>query len=216
MYQRPLEWAHSKGLSTHVLIAVLVTGFVVTVAAFLNNPIAGGAAAMITTIASLVMAWRQTAIDAAHELRKRWAAAVDPVTQLVQTPTDSVAALLRPEFEVVPYNNIHIEQVRDLHRWAQSPDALALRFLTGGAGAGKTRTARQLARRLQDGHGWQCGVARCGATTRAVTTDCRPPPAAVVASLRTMMRDIVTSGQGMPLARYGDLLRQDGLLVRAD
>jgi hypothetical protein len=170
VYGRALEWARSRGFPAGVLVAVLVTGVVVTVAAFLNSPIVGGVVAMITTVASLVVAEQQRAISTAHDLRKRWAVAADPVTRSVVTPRDSVAALLRPELEVVPYNNIHIEQLRDLRRWALSPDGLALRFLTGGAGGGKTRTARQLARHLQDGHGWQCGVARPGMEAQAVET----------------------------------------------
>jgi cell division protein FtsI/penicillin-binding protein 2 len=37
-----------------------------------------------------------------------------------------------------------------------------------------------------------------------------PPPGAVVASLRTMMRDVVTSGRGSALDRYGDVHGKTG------
>jgi hypothetical protein len=88
------------------------------------------------TVAGLVITEQQKAIGAARDLRKRWTDAVDPVTRSLVTPKDSVAALLRPELEILPYNNIHIEQRRALLEWALSPDVVALRFLTGGAGCG--------------------------------------------------------------------------------
>jgi tetratricopeptide (TPR) repeat protein len=151
-----------------VLVVLLVIGVVVTVAGFLNNPIVGGVVAVGTAVAGLVMTKLQNAISTGHALRKRWTDAVAPVANTMGAPKDSVAALLRPEIEIVPYNNIHIEQLRALLRWALAPDAVALRFLTGGAGGGKTRTARQLARLLQSRQGWQCGVARPGAEAQAV------------------------------------------------
>jgi tetratricopeptide (TPR) repeat protein len=207
VFRRPLEWAHSRGFPAGVLVAVLVTGVVATAAAFLNNPIVGGVVAMITAAAGLVVTEQQRRIGAAHDLRKRWAAAVDPVTGSVVAPKDSVAALLRPELGVVPYNNVHIEQLSGLQRWAQSTGSLALRFLAGGAGCGKTRTAGQLARRLQDGQGWQCGVARPGKEAQAVET-------AVESRIPTLL--IVDHGLGPGMAEaLAPLARQrDGSHVR--
>lgn len=163
-----LGWVHSRGFSAGVMVGVLVIGVVAAVAAFLNKPIVVGVVAVITTVAGLVMTKQQKAIDAGHALRKRWTDAVDPVARSLGAPKESIAALLRPELEIVPYNNIHIEQLRTLLKWALAPDAAALRFLTGGAGSGKTRTARQLARLLQGRTGWQCGVARPGREAQAV------------------------------------------------
>jgi len=69
-----------------------------------------------------------------------------------RTPTD----LLRPEHEVVPFRGRE-EILEHLMSWCTGPASLAAVLLTGPAGAGKARLARELAQRMH-ARGWRAGV----------------------------------------------------------
>ncbi|MCI3223624.1 trypsin-like peptidase domain-containing protein [Streptomyces sp. NP-1717] len=63
----------------------------------------------------------------------------------------SPAALLRPEYESVPFRPR--AQLADLHAWCDGPQVLSGLLMTGPGGQGKSRLARQLARE-RAGAGW--------------------------------------------------------------
>ena len=69
-----------------------------------------------------------------------------------RTPTE----LLWPDHEVVPFRGCE-ELLEHLTSWCAGPAALAAVLLTGPAGVGKTRVARELAQRMHM-RGWTAGV----------------------------------------------------------
>ena len=66
--------------------------------------------------------------------------------------TGRVAALLRPQAQVVPF--WPRPELSELRGWCRAPVHVAVRLVTGEGGAGKTRLAVQLARDMGD-DGWQ-------------------------------------------------------------
>lgn len=73
------------------------------------------------------------------------------------SPGRSPGGLLRAERETVTYQRSD-ESLAELLAWADSPPPVGLRLLTGPAGEGKTRVARELCRRLRE-RGWVAGPA---------------------------------------------------------
>ena len=166
MFARVHGWAHNMGISPIVVMGLLVAGVAAGVSAWLKQPLVGGFLTIITGVVTAVVQKRTSDAAKADELEKRWAAAVDAVSRPADVPEYSVAALLRPEVECVPYNHLHAKQLNDLNRWALY-GRQSLHLLTGGVGVGKTRTARQLARLLQRDKGWRCGLVRRGKEAEA-------------------------------------------------
>jgi tetratricopeptide (TPR) repeat protein len=73
----------------------------------------------------------------------------------VRSDREGPSALLRPEFEVVPFSGREAELSR-LERWCAEPGAFGIRLVTGPAGQGKSRLARQFCERLT-ARGWLAG-----------------------------------------------------------
>jgi tetratricopeptide (TPR) repeat protein len=67
----------------------------------------------------------------------------------------SPASLLRAEAETVPFRGRRAE-LADLTDWCTTTEEIGVRLLTGAAGQGKTRLARQLTRRFSEA-GWVAG-----------------------------------------------------------
>jgi hypothetical protein len=72
------------------------------------------------------------------------------------TAPRSPAALLRPEYEVVPFHG-RAETLARLVDWCETRDQVRGALLHAEGGAGKTRLARELAR-VMHGRGWTVGV----------------------------------------------------------
>lgn len=165
VFRRPREWVRSLGLSWVLLTGTCFTGVIATLTVWLAHPAVSGVCTGVSGLVTLVCTkWHARSVEAAaaaREQEERWAASVVVPNRAVNVPGDSVAALLHPDAERVPYNELHIQQLNALRRWALS-DTVVLHFLTGGAMVGKTRTARQLAKVLLAHDGWLTGVARPG------------------------------------------------------
>src|SRR5262245_29806787 len=155
-------------MSTASWVGMLVGGLAVGVTGSLRSPVVGAILGVVVPLVAVEVTRRNKAAGKVREQQTSWTDAVDLVARPVVVPKHSVTALLRPEFEIVPYNNLHIASMRALRRWALSPVGEFLHLLGGGPGMGKTRTARQLARLLQDEEGWRCGIARPGEEAAAV------------------------------------------------
>ena len=91
---------------------------------------------------------------------------VDSRTAALGLPTTgSVAALLCPEAEVVPFQPR--PELGDLMAWCGAAGQAAVRLVTGEGGAGKTRLAFQFARDLDEA-GWQASWVPFGREREAV------------------------------------------------
>ena len=72
--------------------------------------------------------------------------------------SEATSALLRSEFECVPFDGRE-RQLAELVAWCESSDGLAIRFYRGAGGIGKTRLMRELCRQLlaDPDRGWRAG-----------------------------------------------------------
>jgi tetratricopeptide (TPR) repeat protein len=70
----------------------------------------------------------------------------DPYFAMPKDVTSSVAMLLRPEFEVVPFRGREAE-LEALDQWCAGPAGLAVGVILGPSGIGKTRLAAEVCRR---------------------------------------------------------------------
>lgn len=165
VFRRSREWVRSLGVSWVLLTGMLFTGLTTALTAWLAHPAFSGACTVVSGLVTFVLTKRHArSVEAAAAARaqdERWAAAVVVPNRTANVPDDSVAALLHPHAERVPYNALHIQQLNALRRWVLS-DTVVLHFLTGEAMVGKTRTARQLAKMLLAQGGWLTGFARPG------------------------------------------------------
>jgi len=73
--------------------------------------------------------------------------------QLSRAP---IAALLRADFEVVPFH-MRRKELAEFISWSKRSDSLLIRVLAGDGGVGKTRFARQFAQTLKEDQKWQAG-----------------------------------------------------------
>ena len=105
--------------------------------------------AVWTGIGASAGAFTQVWVDAWNDRLRR----KEAVRQLAeQAPRRSIARLLRPDQEVVPFFG-RIAELNTLRTWCREPSASPLRLMTGAGGVGKTRLARQLQRELAE-QGW--------------------------------------------------------------
>jgi tetratricopeptide (TPR) repeat protein len=144
-----------------VLVVNTVQSFVVSVLTHLLTGMVSfvviGAVALASTELIRRYQDRRTRERAREEA---WSAAVDPVIPLSVAECTSVSGLLRPEYGVMPFSQLRKKDLRRLCAWALRDHAVGLGLLTGSAGVGKTRLARELAYLLADEHGWRCGLVR--------------------------------------------------------
>jgi tetratricopeptide (TPR) repeat protein len=77
------------------------------------------------------------------------------------------ASLLDPALELVPFTG-RTAELAALRKWCTDDDAGAVRLVVGGGGAGKTRLALELKRRLGDAGGWRCADIDAGTEANAL------------------------------------------------
>ncbi|MCK9877274.1 trypsin-like peptidase domain-containing protein, partial [Frankia sp. Ag45/Mut15] len=94
--------------------------------------------------------------DAVADTAQRRLEAVSPRRRTV---TDSVAGLLRADAALTDFRGRTSER-HNLHAWCGSSQARSAWLMTGPAGQGKTRLARQLADELDAQGGWLTGLFR--------------------------------------------------------
>lgn len=84
------------------------------------------------------------------------------------------STLLRPEYGVVPFAG-RVTELDQLSEWATGPERVSAWLVAGAGGAGKTRLATELCRRL-DESGWLTGFLRSG-RPESVLSRCALMPA---------------------------------------
>jgi tetratricopeptide (TPR) repeat protein len=80
------------------------------------------------------------------------------------------ASLLDPALEVVPFTG-RMAELAALREWCTDDEAGAVRLVVGGGGAGKTRLALELKRRLGDAGGWRCADIDAGTEATALEAE---------------------------------------------
>lgn len=86
-------------------------------------------------------------------------------------PPGSVAALLLPEYGVVPFTG-RATELAALNDWINGPDRLSIALLTGPGGVGKTRLAEELAAEMS-AQGWWAGKLSAHGTVADARRLCR-------------------------------------------
>lgn len=106
--------------------------------------------------------------DRWRSIAERWADVADLLFEPALPGSSEVSPsfLLRPEFEVVPFQG-RDESLRELISWCSEPQILSVRLITGAGGQGKTRLGRQLSQ-LLSAAGWRAGMLRAALTDAAV------------------------------------------------
>lgn len=109
------------------------------------------------------------------------------------------------------------QELQILHTWADAPQQISCRLITGEGGTGKTRLAFEFARQLRERKGWQAGEAQGlsgswytgGAGTLLVIDYPEQRPDKVRALLETLARQTLTCKlRVLLLGRNGDFLQQ--------
>ncbi|MBX9638141.1 MAG: TIR domain-containing protein [Nitrosomonas sp.] len=109
------------------------------------------------------------------------------------------------------------QELQTLHAWADAPQQISCRLITGEGGTGKTRLAFEFARQLRECKGWQAGEAQGlsgswytgGAGTLIVIDYPEQRPDKVRALLEALARQPLTCKlRVLLLGRNGDFLQQ--------
>ena len=109
------------------------------------------------------------------------------------------------------------QELKTLHDWADSPNPISSRMITGEGGTGKTRLAFEFARQLREQKGWQAGEAQgltgcwytAGAGTLLVIDYPEQRPEKVSALLDALARQSLSCKlRVLLLGRNGDFLKQ--------
>jgi len=109
------------------------------------------------------------------------------------------------------------QELKALHDWADSPNPISGRMITGEGGTGKTRLAFEFARQLREQKGWQAGEAQglsgcwytAGAGTLLVIDYPEQRPEKVSALLDALARQPLSCKlRVLLLGRNGDFLKQ--------
>jgi tetratricopeptide (TPR) repeat protein len=161
------RWAVGGVVAAGLAVAVVVAASVGLVAA-----VVAGIAVAAAILAGVVGWWRsRTAAGArwwAEQLTDLWEPL--PVDDLhddrTPPPDPTVTALLSPVAALAPLEARRAE-VRRLHEWCVSPDAVPVEVLAGVAGVGKSRVAVELARALPPT--WVAGRCLIGTASRVHT-----------------------------------------------
>jgi PST family polysaccharide transporter len=134
--------------------------------------------------------------------------------QVARAAAVRVTELLRPEARVVRF--WPRAELDELSRWCRAPAHVAVRLVTGEAGAGKTRLAIEFAR-MAEGDGWQPAWVPPGAEQEAVSAARRIARPTVLlvddAETRTGLPGFLTDvagGLGAPDLRVVLLARNSG------